>query len=127
MNKKRIEKFRKRLEQERQAIVFSIRRTRFDEGGVEIGGGADEADIAVQAHQEGLTLTLHDSETTRLKAITDALRRIETDEWGLCANCAEPISEARLAAVPWATLCIRCQDESERVQDSGTREKKASR
>jgi DnaK suppressor protein len=113
MNKKRIEKFRKRLEQERWAIVGSIRRTRSEEGDVEIGGNADEADIAAHAHQEGLVLALQDSETTRLKAITDALRRIETGQWGFCANCEERISETRLDAVPWATKCIRCQNRIE--------------
>ena len=39
-------------------------------------------------------------EAARLKAVTDALRRIETGEWGLCANCQEPIPETRLDAVP---------------------------
>jgi DnaK suppressor protein len=113
MNKKRIEKFRKRLEQERWTIVHSIRRIRSEEGDVEIGGNADESDIAAHARQEGLLLTLHDSETTRLKAITDALRRIETGQWGLCANCEEPISETRLDAVPWAAKCPGCQDRIE--------------
>ncbi len=125
MNKKRIEKFRKRLEQERWAIVDSIRRTRSEEGDVEIGGNADEADFAAYAHQEGLVLALQDSETTRLKAITNALRRMEMEEWGLCRNCEEPIPEARLEAVPWASLCVRCQDESERVQNSVPGAKKA--
>ncbi len=120
MNKKRVEKFRNRLERERQAILLSIQRTRSEEGEAGISGGADEADIAVDAHQAGLTLMLHDSGAARLKTITQALRRIDTEEWGLCAKCEEPIPEVRLEAVPWTTLCVRCQDQSERLDEQDT-------
>ena len=86
-----------------------------------MGASADEGDIAVESHLKGLISTLHDSESARLKAITEALRRIETEEWGLCANCQEALPEARLDAVPWATLCVRCQEESERVAHDAER------
>ena len=126
-SKNRIGMFRTRLEQERRAIVRSIRRTRFEED-VEMGASADEADVAGDAHLQGLISMLHDSEAARLKAITEALRRIETEEWGLCANCQELLPEARLDAVPWATLCVRCQEESERdARDAERRTKNASK
>ena len=118
MNKRRIEGFRKRLEQEQRATVLSIRRSRLEED--ETGNGTDEADIAADTFQKELALALQDSEATRLKAITDALRRIETGQWGLCANCKEPIPETRLDAVPWAAKCVRCQDGTETVNKTQT-------
>jgi RNA polymerase-binding transcription factor len=116
MDKKKIERFRKRLEQEQRAIVLSIRRARLEEDKIEIGHGTDEADIAVGTFQKELALALQDSGATRLKAIRDALRRMETRQWGFCASCEEPIPETRLDAVPWATKCLGCQDRIENAR-----------
>jgi RNA polymerase-binding transcription factor DksA len=43
-----------------------------------------------------------------LKKVEAALARIEDATYGECLNCGEKISEARLDAVPHATLCIKC-------------------
>lgn len=50
---------------------------------------------------------------TRLKRVETALRRYEQDEYGLCANCEEDISYARLKAHPEAPFCIDCQSSKE--------------
>ena len=47
------------------------------------------------------------------KAIEAALVRIESGEYGLCEECNEPIVLRRLKALPWATRCVACQEESE--------------
>lgn len=38
--------------------------------------------------------------------IDAALARIDAGTYGICAVCGEPIPEERLAAVPYATLCL---------------------
>lgn len=43
-----------------------------------------------------------------LEAIDAALDRIAAGTFGVCAKCGEPISPARLAAVPHAALCEEC-------------------
>ena len=43
-----------------------------------------------------------------LARIEAALKRLENGVYGKCLSCGEPISEARLAAVPTATACRRC-------------------
>lgn len=48
----------------------------------------------------------------RLLAIEGALKRIDTDEFGLCFICDEPISEARLNFDPTVTRCINCADKT---------------
>lgn len=48
----------------------------------------------------------------RLLAIEGALKRIDTDEFGLCYICDEPISEARLNFDPTVTRCIDCVDKT---------------
>jgi RNA polymerase-binding transcription factor DksA len=49
----------------------------------------------------------------RLKAILEALGRIEDGSWGLCVQCDEEISTKRLEALPWASLCVGCQSQRE--------------
>ena len=49
-------------------------------------------------------------ENRSLRQVDAALKRIEEGKFGTCLECEEPISPKRLAAVPWATYCLRCQE-----------------
>jgi DnaK suppressor protein len=42
-----------------------------------------------------------------------ALRRIRDGRFGVCEQCDEDIAPNRLTAIPWASLCIVCQDAEE--------------
>ena len=44
-----------------------------------------------------------------LGEVDAALARIDTDRYGECSDCGEPIATARLLAYPTATRCIECQ------------------
>lgn len=46
-----------------------------------------------------------EAERSRIAA---AFARIETGEYGFCAECGEAIADARLAADPAAPLCAAC-------------------
>jgi DnaK suppressor protein len=46
--------------------------------------------------------------------VTDALKRIDSNTYGVCLECDEPISAKRLKALPWAKYCISCQDAKDR-------------
>jgi len=50
---------------------------------------------------------------TELDQVNQALARLDAGDYGLCADCEEPIAEARLKALPYATLCIQCAGEAE--------------
>ena len=45
----------------------------------------------------------------RIRQIDDALKKIDSDDYGFCESCGEPISFERLQVRPESTLCIRCQ------------------
>ena len=49
-------------------------------------------------------------ESKSLMQIGAAIKRIDDGEFGICLDCEEPISAKRLAAVPWAAYCLRCQE-----------------
>jgi len=49
----------------------------------------------------------------RLKAVSDALKRLSGTAFGLCVDCGKEIIEARLLANPAATHCIHCLNTAE--------------
>jgi RNA polymerase-binding transcription factor DksA len=49
-----------------------------------------------------------------VREIDAALERIEAGTYGVCVACGRPIPEERLAAVPYAVLCVPCKREEER-------------
>jgi DnaK suppressor protein len=44
-----------------------------------------------------------------------ALARLESGEYGTCADCGEAIAPARLQAQPFAIRCVACQERRERA------------
>jgi DnaK suppressor protein len=50
----------------------------------------------------------------KLFLIEEALDAIENGDYGICAECGEPINEKRLLLMPFTLLCVRCQSELER-------------
>lgn len=74
-------------------------------------GNAAEAAVDWQV---GLNSQLAEAESRELAEIEDACERIRSRQYGICQECGRNISLARLKALPYATLCIRCQHERER-------------
>jgi DnaK suppressor protein len=62
-----------------------------------------------------LALRSVDRDSALLRQVKAALRRIRDDSFGTCLDCEETISPKRLAAVPWATRCIQCQEAADRA------------
>jgi DnaK suppressor protein len=48
-----------------------------------------------------------------LRAIDDALARLEDGSYGKCVQCGQKIASERLAAVPYAAFCIQCARKNE--------------
>ena len=53
-----------------------------------------------------------------LREVRAALARIADGSYGICPHCEEEISQKRLKAMPWATLCIDCQEASDEGRHS---------
>lgn len=50
----------------------------------------------------------------QLRGINLALQKVENGTYGICHNCGNSISPARLDAIPWAILCITCKEKQDR-------------
>lgn len=74
----------------------------------------DVIDAALDSAQDELSSQLAEVESRELASIDNALERMRDGDYGLCENCNEGIPMARLQALPYATLCIKCQRKAEK-------------
>ena len=77
---------------------------------------ADPLDRAMSESISSIELRKRDRERKLLQKITDALKRLDTDSYGICEMCGNEISEERLIARPETTLCIDCKEEQEDME-----------
>jgi YteA family regulatory protein len=63
-------------------------------------------ELYILEHNKGLKV----HEEHILKDINDALSRLNADNYGKCAFCGQQIDSERLEAVPYARLCIDCEE-----------------
>ena len=82
--------------------------------GITIEKSADQMDEIQYATERDLAIRNVDRESTLLRQVKAALRRIQDGCFGTCVDCEEAISPKRLAAVPWALRCITCQEGADR-------------
>jgi DnaK suppressor protein len=73
----------------------------------------DPNDRASQETDMSLELRSRDRERKLIKKIDEALKRMETGDYGYCENCGVEIGLERLEARPTAELCIDCKTQDE--------------
>ncbi len=73
----------------------------------------DDLDQTQFATERDLAVSLLNRDTQMSRRVKGALRRMEAGTYGTCLACEEPISVKRLQAVPWAELCLHCQERSD--------------
>jgi RNA polymerase-binding transcription factor DksA len=79
-----------------------------DELGELADGGTDNhlGDTATALYDRELDEGLEEGARETLVEIEAALQRIDAGTYGVCDGCGKPIGAERLAAIPWARLCI---------------------
>jgi DnaK suppressor protein len=115
------EHFRARLLEERKRVVDAIDNIHSENPG-SLGDETEEplfqdnhlGDIATATFEREMASTLEDNSTHVLGEIDAALARIDAGTFGTCQACGGPIGDERLAALPWATLCIEDKRKQER-------------
>jgi len=75
--------------------------------------GSDVVDCALDAAQDEISSQLAEVESRELGSIEKAIERIRTGGYGDCEICGKKIPMARLNALPYATMCIECQQAAE--------------
>ena len=75
--------------------------------------GGWEGDVIDQASADAeaeLQIRLHRTDGRLARAIEAALARMGQGTYGVCEVCKQPISKARLEAVPWTRHCRECKE-----------------
>ena len=98
------------LERKESELVHVLRKR----DGIEIEKSADQMDEIQYASERDLAIRNVDRESSLLRQVKAALRRIHDGSFGMCIECESAISPKRLKAVPWAPRCIRCQESADR-------------
>jgi DnaK suppressor protein len=75
------------------------------------GEKGDVVDHAAAALDAEVQVRLRETDGKLLRAIDEALGRIEHGTFGVCQACMKLISPARLDAVPWSRLCRECKEQ----------------
>jgi DnaK suppressor protein len=88
-----------------EAIIAQIEA----EGVTNLGYGNHMADDATEAFEQAKELALRQNAEQLLVQVKEALARFERGTYGTCQQCRQEIDPARLKALPYANLCLRCQ------------------
>ena len=114
MKKAELKRFKKVLEEKRDAIINNAESMRADGMVLDTADLPDEMDLASSEGMQSFQFRLRGREKVFLSKIDRALAKIESGEFGTCEECSEPISVKRLEARPETTLCIKCKEDQER-------------
>lgn len=118
MNKKEKEAFRKTLSEKKEAIIQKLSGFITESKEMESNVAQDLVDKAETSYTKEFLLSLSDAERSQLLMIDEALKRLPRDDFGACQMCGQEIGKKRLKAIPWAPLCISCQEKREEEQKS---------
>lgn len=112
----KLEKFKQRLLAKRKDLISEVRGSNVGSLETSTDGIQDIADQASSAYTKEFLLSIGDAERRMLRQVDEALDKIRQDTYGLCESCGEMINERRLEALPFAKLCISCQEQEERAK-----------
>lgn len=104
----RFDALEKKLTQQRNELRIRIGNHRLD-----VVADREPDDEAAQAYEnvsQDMALANLERERRTLREIEGALARIKEGEYGICTACGTTIPKARLEAIPWARLCVRCAE-----------------
>ncbi len=123
MDKKKLDTFKKRLEEKQRELRQNVSRTEQDGRAADLDTAQDIADRASSSYQKEFLFHQSSNERQTLQMVEAALNRIREGTFGECISCGNEINSKRLEAVPWTRYCIECQEKMEKgqlEQETGT-------
>lgn len=108
MEKQKIKKLSGQLLEQQERLLALVERTKKHLYRRDEPYSADFAEQAVEVENNEVVERLDEDAKIDLANIKKALARIEDGSYGICVECNNNISEARLDAIPQADRCIDC-------------------
>ncbi len=121
--KKDLQIFRELLLKQKERILDGIKhisddtlkKSPKDAAGDMSGYTLHMADVATDSYDREFSLGLASNDRIELLQIEDAIKRIEDGTYGWCQLCKKLIAKTRLKAVPFAMMCLKCQQGQEKL------------
>lgn len=122
LNKKELSEFKKIILKRKEEILEGIKhisedtlkKSQKDAAGDISGYTYHMADVATDTYDREFSLGLASNGREVLYELDDALKKIEDGTFGICEACLGLIAKTRLKAVPYARLCVKCQEKKEK-------------
>ena len=112
MDQKNVERERVKLLEERSQVADELERLReLLQAEVDVEPDEGDAEIFEREKNSALIAVLD----KRMEDIDAALKSMDAGSYGLCNRRGKPIEPERLEVKPDATLCLKCQQEVERL------------
>jgi DnaK suppressor protein len=105
------EEIRSALERQRDDLRHEIAEQGGDPDRDEIAfvGDAGFADRSHSTEERSRLLSVVRALRSNLHDVELALAKLDAGTYGTCERCGQPIAPERLAAIPWALLCVDCK------------------
>ena len=116
MDKKKLDYFKRRLEERQQQLRRIVSRTAQDGRDSDLDTAQDIADKAASSYNKEFLFTQSNNDRQLLQMVEGALSRVREGSFGQCISCGREINPKRLEAVPWTRYCIECQEKMEKGQ-----------
>jgi DnaK suppressor protein len=110
-------------EAERIRTNFQLKKHEYENNS--ITGAKDEVDSANDSILLAADMRFSNRESLYYKKIMKTLSKIESDQYGMCDECGDPITYSRLIARPTSEMCILCKEESEREESQNFFERRS--
>jgi DnaK suppressor protein len=122
MLKKELGEFKKIILKRKGEVVDNIehisedtlKKSQKDASGDISGYTYHMADVATDNYDREFSLGLAANERQSILELDDALKKIQDGTFGTCEDCKSLITKTRLKALPYARLCLKCQEKKEK-------------
>ena len=110
-------------EAERIRTNFQLKKNEYENSSVT--GAKDEVDSANDNILLANDMRFSNRESLYFIKIMKTLSKVETEAYGMCDECGDPITYTRLIARPTSEMCILCKEESEREESQNFFERRS--
>jgi DnaK suppressor protein len=110
-----LERFKKRLEEERERLEEQIadyerdlEEARLTESSSDRSPDPGNAEASSMKLEYAKELSIEQNTLDLLSKANRALERIDAGTYGICESCGKAIPIERLEVLPYSTLCVEC-------------------
>jgi DnaK suppressor protein len=122
MTKKQLSEYKKLVLKKKEEVLAGIKhisddtlkKSLKDAAGDISGYTYHMADVATDTYDREFSLGIATNDRNLLYELDDALKKIDEGSFGFCEECKNLIAKIRLKAVPYARLCVKCQEKKEK-------------